>query len=243
VASLRRLAAGALLLAEQETERKIHEAAKQRIATASLEAKRDRQRTALLLLLLSTGKSMAGSLVPAIVAGRQSARQAGIRRLNAELRTAGVDAIHTVRPMLAARALARSQIDQVRAQLAAESLATQWRGLATRLVYRDEGLAKTLEQMRPAIARVATSEAAEAYNDEHHAALQDAVRYGVLDAEDLVREWSAEIDSCEHCWPLDGVQVGINDEFPGGEEPGSVHPRCRCTEILVSADQAQRRAA
>jgi hypothetical protein len=31
------------------------------------------------------------------------------------------------------------------------------------------------------------------------------------------------------------VRVGLDDEFPGGETPGSVHPHCFCTEVLVAA--------
>jgi hypothetical protein len=47
------------------------------------------------------------------------------------------------------------------------------------------------------------------------------------------KEWSAEIDgrNCEICAALDGVRVGITDEFPAGDPPR--HPNCRCDVLLV----------
>jgi SPP1 gp7 family putative phage head morphogenesis protein len=47
------------------------------------------------------------------------------------------------------------------------------------------------------------------------------------------KEWSAEIDgrNCEICAALDGVRVGITDQFPAGDPPR--HPNCRCDVLLV----------
>ena len=51
----------------------------------------------------------------------------------------------------------------------------------------------------------------------------------------MLREWSAMLEACERCWPHDGERVGLDEGFFGGDEPGSVHPRCQCSETIVSA--------
>lgn len=45
------------------------------------------------------------------------------------------------------------------------------------------------------------------------------------------KEWIAEDDACEICAPINGMQVGINDEFPEGDPPA--HPNCRCDVLLI----------
>ena len=89
--------------------------------------------------------------------------------------------------------------------------------------------------MQAKIARTAETEAARAYNDEHLERARDMLAAGDLPPGALLREWSALIDACEACWPHDGERTGIDESFSGGEEPGSVHPRCRCSDIIVAA--------
>ena len=46
------------------------------------------------------------------------------------------------------------------------------------------------------------------------------------------QQWVAEFDACpEVCSPINGMTIGINDEFPEGQPPA--HPNCRCDVILV----------
>lgn len=51
----------------------------------------------------------------------------------------------------------------------------------------------------------------------------------------LVKEWIVSPDDrlCPECEPLDGVQVGINEMFPGGVLNPPLHPNCRCASGLV----------
>ena len=45
-----------------------------------------------------------------------------------------------------------------------------------------------------------------------------------------------QIEICDDCLSMDGEEVGIDEEFPGGNAPR--HPRCRCDEIpLVMSDE------
>jgi hypothetical protein len=74
------------------------------------------------------------------------------------------------------------------------------------------------------IATIAISENAEAFNaTRRHIADDIATQY------DLIEIWDAMMDACEVCWGLNGTEAIVGHGFPGGETPGGVHPRCRCT--------------
>ena len=52
------------------------------------------------------------------------------------------------------------------------------------------------------------------------------------------KQWMAEPDACDTCLALNGMTIGIQDEFPHGDPP--LHPHepphqiiCRCTISLV----------
>ena len=251
--TLLRLSAGALLLSQKHAEKAIREAANRHIAEANAELAKQRtdRRAALTLVLLALGSRMTESLTAAILSGRQEARKASARRLVAELQAAGIQPTSSVRPMFAAASLARGQEDAAMASLAASSLVTQWRGLAlsagTLAGRRGKplaaGLAKSKDLLAPRITRTAATETAHAYNDEHRALIREAVRYGDIDADAVMREWSALVDACEHCWPMHGERVGIDESFSGGYEPGDVHVNCMCTEVIVSVATESRKVA
>lgn len=251
---LLRLAAGALLLSHRHAEKAMRAAAQHHIAEAAaqVEAERQDRRAAVLLVLLAAGKRMADGLAGAIVTGRQAARKSAARRLAAELEAADVGIAGSVRPLFAAGAIARAQEDAAKAAIAAESLAAQWRGIATAVTARGEShggspyrsIARTAELLKPRIQRTAETETGDAYNDEHRESLRDLVRYGELEEDVLVREWSAMLDACPRCWPHHGEQTAIGESFAGGDEPGLMHARCRCIDVVVPATTARiRRAA
>ena len=52
----------------------------------------------------------------------------------------------------------------------------------------------------------------------------------------LMRRWDAMLDSkvCRVCADLDGDLAELDESFEGGEEPGFVHPHCRCFPTLVT---------
>lgn len=49
------------------------------------------------------------------------------------------------------------------------------------------------------------------------------------------KEWLTADGCCDECEQLNGVQVGIDDEFPEGDAP--LHPNCRCTMLPVVTEQ------
>jgi hypothetical protein len=198
-------------------------------------------------LLLSMSPAIVGRVRSAIVDSRQQARQGASRRLVAELHEAGVDiaprAMSIGRPLDLAAGLARRHEDEVLAEMAAQSLTAQWRGVALYEAQTGKPISGTVKRMASRVERTAASEVAHAYNDEHRRALDDAIQYDdVLGSEIagalIVREWSAIADACRFCWPHDGEQTEIGGSFSDGAEPGLMHPRCRCVELLVSAQRA-----
>ena len=249
---LHRLAAGSLLLAKRRAAKLIETAAQQHIAETAVEAqRRDRERkTSLLVLLLLASRRMVPTLVAAIVAARHGARVASQRRLLAELKASGLDLAASSRPLMILAASERHQDDILRATMAAESLAAQWRGIALQAASsadRDgkdaaRAIARSGQALKPRSERTAATESAHAYNDEHRELVRGFAKYDDELDEMLMREWSAMIDACERCWPHDGERVGIDEAFSGGDEPGSMHPRCLCVEVIVSATETMRKA-
>lgn len=240
----RRASATALLLARDRVERTLTRAADAAVASAAHEVRagRRKSRAPVLLALIAAGRLMSAGLATAIEAGRKEARGLAARRLGAELRAVGAEASTGSPGLLAAAHLERMGVDAAEAAISADSLAAQWRGLATRvaMVAQREGedvataVSGTRVPLGPRIARTAATEAARAYNDEHEHRLRDLVASGDVDPEHLMREWCAMLDACSLCWPYDGERVGLLDSFSGGE-PGTMHPRCACTAIVVSA--------
>ena len=240
-----RLAAGTLLTRQAAADRAIRRAANASIDDAAAKTKKKERATAALLLLLRAKKAFTTAVGTVIYEHRQAAREAARSRLYAELRGAGID---VKGHQWVSRA--RNQDDVESADRAAASLAVQWNVMATGALLgadaKEQDAAAAIRSTRQAIAvrvrRTAETEVATAYSNEHREALTDLVEHdrSFRDGEladriedRTAREWSALIDACERCWPLDGVRVGIGEPFPGGEEPGEVHPRCRCIELLV----------
>ena len=82
---------------------------------------------------------------------------------------------------------------------------------------------------------IARSESLRASNKGQRALWQQAREKGLLE-HSVKRIWitSGDSDTCEDCLALDGVVVGLDDEFaPGVLDPGDVHPDDRCSQALV----------
>ena len=69
-------------------------------------------------------------------------------------------------------------------------------------------------------------------------AVSERVEGTILEPE-LMKRWEAILDkaTCATCAALDGITVPVGESFPGGEEPGDVHPRDRCIAVLFLADE------
>jgi hypothetical protein len=256
--TLVKLSAGSLLLAQRDANASIAAAVNAHIDRAAAQAAKhqdNERKAALLVLLLLVAKAMAADARTAILGARTGARDASRARLNAELRAGGI--VLAAHQWVVAH---RGDEDDAHAVSSADSLAGQWRGLAVASVMRarrlEKPLGEAIESTRaPMVARVdrtASTEVAQAFADEHSRALADVIdfdktyRDGALADKiesEMVREWVAMLDACDRCWPHDGEQVGINESFGGGDEPGFMHARCRCYEILTSPSMARAVAA
>jgi len=233
-----RAAAGEILLARDQTLARMRAAARAAASDAAEKADRkDWERAAVAAALLLIGRKLGASLGAAVIRGRAEARMAARRRLRAEFGLLGAAAA------LPATSRARETRDATAAAKVAGSIATQWKALAL-LALRDAAKAEkdpgaalraTERAIAPSLDRAAATETARAYNGEHRAAALDFARANPEAASKMLREWSAMLEACERCWPHDGERVGLDEGFFGGDEPGSVHVRCACTETIVSA--------
>lgn len=85
---------------------------------------------------------------------------------------------------------------------------------------------------------IARTETMFASNSGQLAAWGQARSEGLIDSE-LVKEWIITPDSalCEICAPLEGMQVGMDDDFPGGVQNPPLHVNCRCAAGLAPPRQ------
>lgn len=249
------LAAGTLLIHRSRTSKVIRATVAEAIALAASHASTtsdDRAKTVAISAVVMASRSLAMRLAAAILLARQEARAAATHRLTRELATAGV----TVRPGDLGHPSSRHEEDSTHATVAADSLAVAWRSLAAAAALsslRKEqsaaaAIAATAGPMKARADRTALTEVATAYNDEHRAAILDGMAYrpdfrDAIDSAGIVREWSCRLEACDHCWPHDGEQVPIGESYSGGDEPGYVHPRCACTDLLVSTSAYATQAA
>ena len=91
------------------------------------------------------------------------------------------------------------------------------------------------KQHRARAYTIATTELAYAYNKGQDEGVKQAIQLGYIGK--TVRVWSiADGSACEICSALDGVKIGMDDEFDfkgnalyaGSKETPPAHPRCRC---------------
>lgn len=50
------------------------------------------------------------------------------------------------------------------------------------------------------------------------------------------KQWLTAPDCCDECHEIDGLTIGIDDEFPGGVGGPPLHPNCRCDVLPVIED-------
>jgi len=75
---------------------------------------------------------------------------------------------------------------------------------------------------------IAQTETAQAFEAANQQAMKES---GVVTS----KRWLTANDERTEalCYSLEGVVVPLDQAFPGGVEPGFIHPRCRCTSIAV----------
>jgi len=87
-------------------------------------------------------------------------------------------------------------------------------------------------------ASIAETELAFAYNNGMEEVIRGGIREGLFPSY-VRRKWSTSLDErvCPKCGALDGVIVGMDDNFPGGIPLPPAHPGCRCAvEYLFGLD-------
>ncbi|AZF90176.1 MAG: hypothetical protein BPH43C_53 [Phage 5P_1] len=83
---------------------------------------------------------------------------------------------------------------------------------------------------------IALTEGHTAANEGLRAANTDAVNRGILDTHKYVRQWFVTPDErlCPRCMQMHKTTASLpSGTFPNGLNGPPLHPRCRCTEILV----------
>lgn len=87
------------------------------------------------------------------------------------------------------------------------------------------------------VRRIATTDTAQAYADARDEATDAAARRhpDATWIPAVLKRWDATLDRrvCARCRALDGVLRPLGVDFPGGRDPGHVHPGCRCDSHLV----------
>lgn len=136
----------------------------------------------------------------------------------------------------AATGQASAALDAQRAKRAGRWLSERWsKRVGSSLdLSRDTAKAAKVANVKTAsdIVGTASYENATAFNAERR-----AMAWSVTETR-LVRVWDAKLDkrTCPTCSGLDGHIVDVGETFPGGANPGSVHGRCRCVDVIVPAE-------
>lgn len=149
-----------------------------------------------------------------LIARAESAR-AGIAAAEARLEAIRIEAVEVER------------LDVLAESARANSIATRFSSwLNTSTPELAEMTAKDAAKLVQArVDRIAATESARAFNE---GLLEEARQTATTKHVVLYRVWNAYADACPICEELNGTRTGLFESFPGGDEPGRVHPRCRC---------------
>lgn len=79
--------------------------------------------------------------------------------------------------------------------------------------------------------QIVATESAQAFN---RGVIEQARNVEVTLGVEIWRTWDAQLDACDICAGLDGTKIRVTNSFPDGE-PGSVHPSCRCTDVISTS--------
>lgn len=84
---------------------------------------------------------------------------------------------------------------------------------------------------------IARTEVMTAANQGRYISWQQAEDRGLIDLSSAYKEWIAEADACEDCQFVDGEFAPADGVFEStGDEMPPAHPNCRCTAVLVPAE-------
>jgi hypothetical protein len=172
---------------------------------------------------------VAASVARGIAVARATARDAGIARLEEEAASVGAE-------LSGARAASAAVAAEVqRARVLGNSYAERWLRKAEGERAATAAAAASAATQGSAT-RIAVTESAGAFNEGREEASHEI--QAPRSASSLLKVWDATLDrrTCPVCRNADGDIVGVNEHFPAGT-PGSVHPFCRCTWQLLTAEE------
>jgi hypothetical protein len=204
-----------------------------------------RERVRMLIAVKKTARDLETMLVEAVVAGRAGARHAAHERVQAELRRIQqeLDAAEVPVAEVPAPGPKAAALDESASLSAASSFVAAWRSAMTLAVvsWTDGDAALDLgavaERQEHRLDRIAVTETARAYQDEHDDETDwVATEHGKREwFAWVLKFWDATLDGkvCSTCRGMHGSVVPMGLRFDGGLEPAEVHPNCRCQEVLV----------
>ncbi len=166
-------------------------------------------------------ESLYAALRDTITLGRTNARALGLKRFNDQLGLLlSPSHDHLLLDRYRASQIAGRQTEAILKRVA-KSEATTTGAKWTEALKLEESRVKS----------TATTETFSAASAERDAAAQSTKLYQL----EVLRVWDARLDkmTCFTCFNLDGTIVGLNEQFPGGYYPGSVHVRCRCWYSVI----------
>lgn len=173
----------------------------------------------------------------AVADGRREAKRVALERLDAELRkvTGPLGVV-----------LGDSPEDLAEAELAGSAYAVAWGAAAVAMVWRWQDTSAPSAAAIPGDAadrndhrlrRIAATENAKAFQDAREEGTDwVAEQHGEATwFPGMFKQWDATLDrgTCGVCRDLDGQIRPFGFDFEGGQEPGYVHPMCRCVEAVV----------
>lgn len=180
--------------------------------------------------------------------GRQEARLSSLRRLRVELdllRSQLTDYGFGPESHPSDPPLSKSDHDAAFAHQTGMSFASAWSAVAlgSTLQWAEDpskslpaAIRRTATLTDYRLRRIATTDTARAFNDEH----DEGVGYVVGQTKAtwlgaVFKRWDATLDRriCNVCKALDGQIVLVGREFRSGEVPGEVHVCCRCLDSLI----------
>jgi hypothetical protein len=121
--------------------------------------------------------------------------------------------------------------DLWKARRAARGYATNW---ADDAVEMGKEAATKAQEWRLELG--AATESSDAFATERERVIQEFAE--AYPEANLFKVWDATLDDrmCRFCGAMHGTIVRIDEDFPGGI-PGKVHPKCYCTEQILTYDE------
>ena len=112
----------------------------------------------------------------------------------------------------------------------------QWKARRAALLYaqRTGAVVPSAEELPPVMSRQAMAAIMKGANPkltlitEGIRTYGNTLKYVRFPEGQWVRVWNARLEACKHCAALHGSEAPLGGDFPGGDEPGWIHPNCRC---------------